>query len=289
MQIPANSKNHWFLGATGGKEIVSVGSVANSQHLVNEILASTPLTQVSVARMVKRSPEKDRTMKRLAITLAVGSLSCLSSPAFAAPVSVRANDGTVWVMQIEPAGAPVAPVESGDAPMPIVEPAKPIDIKPPVDMPSEPESPAAPVTEELAPAAPVDQPAVVEPAAVATPQEAIEPAAYPIEKHGMMIIPRGCETDGDLKQRYLQIYNSIPFNRAEYVANPAYRHDATMELLTGQPRPTAGYTGKTVRNREYTGYRPYLPSSTDYYRYRYPFGYGGLYGYGRLPFMGLGF
>jgi|GEM_PF-1651157 len=35
---------------------------------------------------------------------------------------------------------------------------------------------------------------------------------------------------------YSRIYNSIPFNRVEYDANPNYRHDSTMELLTGNAR-----------------------------------------------------
>uniref|UniRef100_A0A7C4LPH0 Uncharacterized protein n=1 Tax=Schlesneria paludicola TaxID=360056 RepID=A0A7C4LPH0_9PLAN len=40
-----------------------------------------------------------------------------------------------------------------------------------------------------------------------------------------------------LAQRYRQIYAAIPFDRAEYEANPSYRHEATMELLFGQMRP----------------------------------------------------
>lgn len=39
-------------------------------------------------------------------------------------------------------------------------------------------------------------------------------------------------------QRYREVYNAIPFSRAEYDANPSYRHDATMEFLFGQMRPT---------------------------------------------------
>ena len=37
---------------------------------------------------------------------------------------------------------------------------------------------------------------------------------------------------------YQRIYNSIPFSRAEYLANRDYRHAATMEILFGQLRPT---------------------------------------------------
>ena len=41
---------------------------------------------------------------------------------------------------------------------------------------------------------------------------------------------------------YSEVYNSIPFRRSEYTANPNYRHEATIELLLGQIRP------KTVVN-----------------------------------------
>ena len=44
----------------------------------------------------------------------------------------------------------------------------------------------------------------------------------------------GC-CDG-VGEDYRRIYNSIPFNRAEYNVNPSYRHDSTMELLTGNAR-----------------------------------------------------
>jgi hypothetical protein len=40
-------------------------------------------------------------------------------------------------------------------------------------------------------------------------------------------------TPGD---QYRRIYQSIPFQRAEYNVNPSYRHDSTMELLTGNAR-----------------------------------------------------
>ncbi|MCX7420045.1 MAG: hypothetical protein NT013_10980 [Planctomycetia bacterium] len=37
-------------------------------------------------------------------------------------------------------------------------------------------------------------------------------------------------------EAYREIYNSIPFSRAEYLANRDYRHEATMEILFGQLR-----------------------------------------------------
>ena len=41
-----------------------------------------------------------------------------------------------------------------------------------------------------------------------------------------------------VRSSYAEIYNSIPFSRAEYDANPSYRHDATLELMFGKMRPT---------------------------------------------------
>lgn len=35
---------------------------------------------------------------------------------------------------------------------------------------------------------------------------------------------------------YDRVYRSIPFRRSEYRVNPNYRHDSTMEILTGNAR-----------------------------------------------------
>lgn len=68
---------------------------------------------------------------------------------------------------------------------------------------------------------------------------------------------------------YREIYNSIPFSRAEYDANPAYRHQATMEIMLGQLHPIIVAPAAPPRQetkREITvrflpairpGYRPY--------------------------------
>jgi len=49
-----------------------------------------------------------------------------------------------------------------------------------------------------------------------------------------VVVPRTFKAD-----RYAAVYATIPFSRAEYDADPAYRHNATMELLLKQLRPTA--------------------------------------------------
>lgn len=66
------------------------------------------------------------------------------------------------------------------------------------------------------PAAPLPADAVPADAATASPSAAPARAVDPRE--------------------YARIYRTIPFNRAEYNVNPSYRHDATMEILTGNPR-----------------------------------------------------
>jgi hypothetical protein len=83
-----------------------------------------------------------------------------------------------------------------------------------------------------------------------------------------------------LVQKYSQVYNSIPFSRAEYEAYPSYRHDATMEFLFGQMRSTVIQRGTTVMRGGYSampyGYSyPYSPYGFNYYYY--PFYNMGFY------------
>lgn len=40
------------------------------------------------------------------------------------------------------------------------------------------------------------------------------------------------------RQEYLRVYRSIPYSRVQFRANPNYRHDSAMEILTGHPRTT---------------------------------------------------
>jgi hypothetical protein len=91
-----------------------------------------------------------------------------------------------------------------------------------------------------------------------------------------MITPR--PNDGFVKPQvvapqamlYRDIYFSIPFIRAEYNANPSYRHEATMELLFNQMRPTViQRSTSNVYQYNYNSndgygpqYYPYYPNST---------------------------
>jgi hypothetical protein len=54
---------------------------------------------------------------------------------------------------------------------------------------------------------------------------------------------------------YWAIYESIPFLRSAYDANPAYRHDATMELLTGNARPSV------IHHHDAASCAPYGPAA----------------------------
>ncbi|MBI1347306.1 hypothetical protein GC163_13585 [bacterium] len=68
--------------------------------------------------------------------------------------------------------------------------------------------------------------------------------------------------------RYAEIYASIPFSRTEYDINPSYRHDATMELLLGQPRPRPPVQQTSVNVDVSSG------GGWGWPYYRTPYGYG---------------
>ena len=71
--------------------------------------------------------------------------------------------------------------------------------------------------------------------------EVREPAAsievVSIQQHhamnGIVYVSPAAKADS---AEYRRVYNSVPFSRAEYKANPNYRHDSTMEILTGNAR-----------------------------------------------------
>lgn len=83
---------------------------------------------------------------------------------------------------------------------------------------------------------------------------------------------------------YRRIYQSIPFNRAEYNVNPSYRHDTAMEILTGNSRhqtvvqhSTMPVARERLRSRvlpyRYNNYRRGL----NYYFYFPYWNYRGIY------------
>ncbi len=90
---------------------------------------------------------------------------------------------------------------------------------------------------------------------------------------------------------YSRIYNSIPFNRAEYDVNPNYRHDSTMEILTGNARH------QTIVQHNFEHKQPVrrIPAPNLPSRILTPFSSSGLlfgvpFGFGYSPFgFGTGF
>lgn len=87
--------------------------------------------------------------------------------------------------------------------------------------------------------------------------------------------------------KYREIFKSIPFSRAEFDANPNYRHDATMEILTGNPRPEKSIIQAPPAPAAPPNdlYLPNLPVMRHYFdmsrgpysRYQHLFGYQGGY------------
>lgn len=118
----------------------------------------------------------------------------------------------------------------------------------------------------------------------------------------------GQETPDFDPRRYREIYESIPFNRTEYEANPSYRHEATIELLLGEPRPKVVLRGPRwigpagpafnhvspyealspyIRVGRYGPFQVYDFSRGPYSRYQGLFGYRG--GYRSMYYLGGGY
>jgi hypothetical protein len=141
-------------------------------------------------------------------------------------VATPENGATV---KSEPAAPAVAPAPA-PAVAPAVAPAPAPDAKPALTAP-------APLPAATAPALPPawvigiypnvpEGEVVVATHTVAAPTTAAEmqPAAY-----------YPCPP---ARMSYKDAYDQIPFSRAEYEANPGYRHEAAMELVFGVQRPT---------------------------------------------------
>ncbi len=196
-------------------------------------------------------------------------------------------DGSVWQVQIVPQSRRVPVVHTvGKAMMP---PA-----------PAE----AAPETYEAAPEAEkADKPKTDEPEAKKDePAEAAEPRTVIAPPFGVEIVPRytypappgavlppeavlppvnDCARHVDPLD-YAWVYRSIPFYRHEYISNPSYRHEATMEVLFGKLRPTVVHK-HPGEPRPHETLWPFENNIIRPYSY-YSLGPGGGYGRGPLPF-----
>jgi hypothetical protein len=98
-------------------------------------------------------------------------------------------------------------------------------------------APALPGSAKPAPA-----PGLQEPTTNPTPKT-YDPAPVPANKPSgqMRIIPGRPHSAGPPRASYSDVYHSIPFSRAEYVAHPSYRSEATLGLMLGQmPYPATG-------------------------------------------------
>lgn len=145
------------------------------------------------------------------------------------------------------------------------------------------------VNDEVAPAA-----AVVPAAAVEVPAVVAEVPAVVAPPFGVRITP-GPSRKKDLVlngRSYQEVYESIPFRRSEYLANPSYRHDATMEILFGQMRPTTivrNNSAERIENTAPTIARPYLSTPSDYNAYPWHYNvYPGFYPFVTPPLTGFG-
>jgi hypothetical protein len=100
------------------------------------------------------------------------------------------------------------------------------------------QAPATPRPSQPAPA-----PGPQEPAAQPMPKT-YDPAPVPAKAPAageMRIIPGRPHSAGPPRASYSDVYHSIPFSRAEYVAHPSYRSEAALGLMLGQmPYPATG-------------------------------------------------
>jgi len=92
----------------------------------------------------------------------------------------------------------------------------------------------------------------------------------PDTEWSITITPMEKEPVPSLASRYEAVYKSIPFRRSEYLANPSYRHDTTVEILFGQMRQTViqrNDTPQRVVNPRPQLTQPYPISKGELYSY----------------------
>jgi hypothetical protein len=106
--------------------------------------------------------------------------------------------------------------------------------------------------------------------------------SQPYVQHGITITPARGRKVTINGLRYEDVYNSIPYHRSDAAVNPGYRHDATMEILFGELRPTTIVRNSTipatqpVYSRPFYGYGAYgiYPWRYGNYGLNYGLGYG---------------
>jgi hypothetical protein len=133
-----------------------------------------------------------------------------------------------------------------------------------------------PATKMLVPPPPpmIDQAAGVGPTSQATTSQGAP------RDNGPRIVPGPTNFRNHGRAPYYQIYRTIPFSRAEYMANPSYRNDLTMGLIFNQLPYTTVF--KQMGPPSMNGYGPMSPSPYG----SPPYGMGpnsGPYGMGPGP------
>lgn len=66
---------------------------------------------------------------------------------------------------------------------------------------------------------------------------------------------------------YAEAYRAVPFSRSEYEANPGYRHEAALELMFQQMRPTTVVKQYTPRAFRYPDFYQYPYARYPYLRF----------------------
>lgn len=164
---------------------------------------------------------------------------------------------------------------------------QPIDALPPMPVPVAEPAPAAAVIA----APPMPNPPSVPFAPADAPTPAADPTAglqgasvtqFPQDNWTVTILPNPVSHSDELRRKYEQVYASIPYSKAEYLANPGYRHETAVEVMFGQMRPktvVSQYQPRTIPAPFFTNYKPYMNSRVDMYSRFYPasfanFGFG---------------
>lgn len=186
-----------------------------------------------------------RSMVQKSAVLAFSLAAFATSPAMSQDRTEKVFEFDGWKVTIAPAGPrgePATPPSLAAGKGPVIQPAS----------------------------AQFSDPSVVITPAVFSQAEPPEPAKDGVPPAPSAAAPRDPVL---LAQQYREIYNAIPFLRSEYDANPAYRHDAAMEMLFGQMRPTVVHRG-TVDVKLNTPAVRYVPSAYNRYgmnSFFYPF------------------
>lgn len=164
----------------------------------------------------------------------------------------------------------MAQVQPAETEKPAIAPATETAVKPAAASPAVIEPAMDPAMESVAETAAASNSTVTNSSA------ATEPATWQIAIIPATGFDRSIRQvrEGVAMPTYREAYNAVPFNRAEYEANPGYRHDAAMEIMFGQLRPTTivrQYTPQAFRYPRPT-VRYYTPPFGPFYNY-------GNYGY----------